>query len=216
MGEGEHVERPPELALDYGIEEANPLHVGELDASHAFGAPHVEHLGFDDAVLAGGLPLLFQADDGAGQRAWLGGARLLHDHLDFFAAGLLHDLAESRIARQVDGEALQGPLDRIVALVADRTDVAFAQILQHHAFQEVVDVLDREGQVDAGVAVDLAFALEIADAAAEEDHLANRQLHGGLDGAGVGGSLTGFGRRGRLENEQHGQDNGRHGGQSGP
>ena len=33
-------------------------------------------------------------------------------------------------------------------------------------------------QVDAGVAFDDALALEVADAAAEQDHLADRQLGG--------------------------------------
>jgi len=43
--------------------------------------------------------------------------------------------------------------------------MAAAQILQDQALEQVVDVAHREGQVDAGVAFDFAFALEVADAA---------------------------------------------------
>ena len=80
------------------------------------------------------------------------------------------------IAGQVDGEDFERPLDGGVAVVADGGDVAAAQVLQHHALEQVVDVLDGEGQVDAGVALDLALALEVADAAGEQHHLRDRQL----------------------------------------
>ena len=52
---------------------------------------------------------------------------------------------------------------------------------QHHALEQVVDVLFREGQIDAGVVVDLARAREVADAAVEEhdarDRQRDRRLH---------------------------------------
>ena len=57
------------------------------------------------ASLPTGLPLLLDADDGAGQGAGLGGVGLLQDDLDLLAAGLVEDLAEGGVAGQVDGEA---------------------------------------------------------------------------------------------------------------
>ena len=160
-----------------GIEEADPLHVGHLDGAHAFGAPEIQELGFDD-FLAGGFLLLFDAHDDAGERAGLGVLRLLQDGFDFFAAGLVEDLAEGRIVGQVDGEAAQRLFDGRLAVVVDGGDVAAAEVLQDHALEQVVDVLDGEAEVDAGVALDFAFALEVADAAGEEHHLADRQRSG--------------------------------------
>ena len=72
----QRLQRLLELALDDRVEEADALHVGQLDAAHAVGAPQIEQFDFD-GVLADGLLLLFEADDGAGQRAGLRGVGLL-------------------------------------------------------------------------------------------------------------------------------------------
>src|SRR5439155_26223857 len=47
------------------------------------------------------------------------------------------------------------------------------------ALDEIVHVRGREGQVDAGGAVDLALALEVADARGEQDDVRQRQQGGG-------------------------------------
>ena len=60
----------------------------------------------------------------------------------------------------------QGAVDRVVAVVGDGGDAAVRrQVAQGHRLDQVVDVLLGEGQVDAGVALDLAAAGEVADAA---------------------------------------------------
>ena len=87
--------------------------------------------------------------------------------MDFLAARLVEDLAERRITVQVDGEALERLLDRRVAVVRDGADDAAVQVLHDHRLEQIVDVQHWERQVDARVALDRAFALEVADAAAE-------------------------------------------------
>ncbi len=107
-------------------------------------------------------------------------------HFDLLAARLVEDGAEGRIAGQVDGEGLQRAFDGGVAVVGDGGDVAAVEVAQHHGLEQVVDVLHRERQIDAGVALDGAFALEVADAAGEQHHLADRQLLVVADGARLG------------------------------
>ena len=144
-----------------------------------FGAPQIQHLDFDDAVLADLLLLLLDADDDAGDGAGLGRVALLQDDFDLLAAGLVEDGAEAGIAGEVDGEGLQRLLDGRLAVVADGADDAAAQVLQHHALEQVVDVLHREGQIDARGAFDAPFALEVADAAGVQDRLCHRQRWAG-------------------------------------
>ena len=175
--QGQHFQGLLDFAVHHRIEEADPLHIGHLDGAHAFGAPEIEELGFDD-FLAGRFAFLLDAHDDAGEGAGLGGLRLLQDGLDLFAAGLVEDLAEGRVVGQVDGEGAEGLFDRGLAVVVDGGDVAAAEVLQDHALEQVVDVLDGEAQIDAGIALDFAFALEVADAAGEQHHLADRQLGG--------------------------------------
>jgi hypothetical protein len=110
--------------------------------------------------------------------AGLAGGGLQH-HLGLLAARLVQDLGERRIAGQVDGERAQRLLDGRLAVVVDGADVPAPLVFQDHALQEVVDVLHRKRQVDAGVALDLAFALEIADAAGKEHDLGDGQRRGG-------------------------------------
>src|SRR5262249_34699231 len=119
--------------------------------------------------------LRFHADDDAGERAWLRGVGLGQSQLDALAAGLVDELAKGWIVGQVEGESFQRALDRFLAVVADGADLAVARILQDKALEQIVDVGGGEGEVDARVAFDLAFALKVADAAAEEDDLGQRQ-----------------------------------------
>src|SRR5262249_40051862 len=94
------------------------------------------------------------------------------------AAGLVQDLPEGGVVRQVDREALERALDGDVAVVADGTDVAAIHVAQGHGLDEVVDVGDGEGQVDALGALDGALALEVAHPAGEQHHLRDRQQGG--------------------------------------
>jgi hypothetical protein len=99
---------------------------------------------------------------------------LLQRHFHFFTARLLQELSVGGVGGQVDGEAPQCLLDGIMAVVADRRDVAAAQVLQHEALEQVVDVINRKRQINAGVPLDFTFSLVVANATAEEDDLRDR------------------------------------------
>src|SRR6185369_10337575 len=101
-----------ELALHDCIEETYALHFTQFEAAHAVGAPQVEQLRLDDAVLADLHSLLFNTNDGAIESAGLSRVGLLKYHLDLLAARLCQDSPETWVAGQVDGEALQGAFDR--------------------------------------------------------------------------------------------------------
>src|SRR5262249_31624545 len=74
---------------------------------------------------------------------------------------------------------------------------------------QVVDVGGLEGEVHAGLALDLALALEVADAAAEQVHLGDREL-GGLGGRPVAlpGRLLGGGGRDDPDRDGGGEEAG--------
>ena len=72
----------------------------------------------------------FHADDRAGQRAGQAVQRRvarLERQLDLLAAHLVQDLPERRIGAQVDREALERLLDRLLAVVAQRHRLALAR-----------------------------------------------------------------------------------------
>jgi len=113
-------------------------------------------------VLSDALPLSFDADDVAADD-------LGRVDFDLLATGLVDQIAQARILRQVDGERPQGHLDGIAVVVIHSADLAAVAVVQDEALEQVVNVCRGELQVNAGVAFDGAFALKIADAAAEED-----------------------------------------------
>jgi hypothetical protein len=77
-----------------------------------------------------------------------------------------------------------------VAVVADGAHPAAAEVLEHQALEEVVNVRGLEGKINVGGAVHVALALEIADPRAEEDHLPDGKRSRGLGGSEpVGGIL---------------------------
>ena len=178
VAEGDHLQRLAELAIQDRIQEAQALDVGQLHLAHALGTPEVELLHLDDAIFANRLLLFLHADDGAGHGAGLAGGRLLKDHFDLLAARLVEDLGQRGIAAEVDGEGLERLLDGRLAVEADGTDLAAAEVLDNEALEQVVDILDGEGEVDVRIALDVAFALEIADAAIEEDDAGHGELRG--------------------------------------
>src|SRR5207249_10302124 len=102
-------------------------------------------------------------------------------------------LAVGGVTVEVQGEAAEDLVHRVLAVVADDADLAAAGVLQHQALEQVVDVAGGERQLDAGIAGDVALALEVADAAVEEDDLRDRQGSGGFNG---GGGVRGRGWRG--------------------
>ncbi len=167
-----------ELALLDRIEETHTLHFGQLQRPQTVSAPQVEEFDLDGAVLARCLLLSFNADDRSCHGPCLVGIALSEDDFDLLAAGLVEDLTEARIVRQVDGEGLEGAFDGSVGVVGDGGDVAAVQVTHHHALEQVVDVCHRERQIDPGVALHLPFPLEVAHSAAEQHHLTNRQLGG--------------------------------------
>ncbi len=106
--------------------------------------------------------------------------------LDLFAAGLVEDLTKGWIVVEIEREAAQDFVDGILAVVSYRGNLAAAEVLQHQAFEEIVDVGGGEGQIHVGVARDVPFTLEIADAAVEQHDLADRQRAiGKLDFAAI-------------------------------
>src|SRR5262249_20375644 len=108
-----------QLAVQHGIEEADALDIGEAHPAQALSALEVELLSLDGAVLAGRYLLLLDTDDAAADGPWLAGSRLGQDHFHLLATGLVEDLAKGRVAAEVDGETLQGLIDRVVGVIRD-------------------------------------------------------------------------------------------------
>src|SRR5262249_25467791 len=102
-----------------------------------------------------------------------------------------------------DGETLQRLIDGIVRIIGDRGDGAAVEVAQHHALEQVVDVLDAEGKVAGGVALDGAFTLEVADATGEQCHRPYLQVRvlraGSAVVAGLDGALGWLGGDSGLE-----------------
>ena len=143
---------------------------------------------------------MLDAHDRAGDGARLVGGALVEHDLDLLAADLREDLAEARVVGQIDREGFQRAVDRVERVVGDGGDHALL-VLEDHALDQVVDVADLEGQVDAGVALDLALALEVADAAAEQHDVLDRQ--GGGRGGGVAGVVLRLGLGGLRQEGEH-------------
>ncbi|MFO0928247.1 MAG: hypothetical protein U0736_14615 [Gemmataceae bacterium] len=87
----------------------------------------------------------------------------------------IQQIGKGGITGQVDGEALERSFQRRAAVVADGGDVSAVEVAQHHRLEQIVNVRHRKRQIDAGVAVDRALALEQADAGGEQHHLVDRQ-----------------------------------------
>ena len=169
---GQHFQSALELAVKGGIEKANTLNLGEQDTLHAVRRQQIQHIHLG---LGGVFAAHFHAHDGACQcRRQRAGIRA-HGHFDFLAAGLVQDLAERRVIGQIQGKALERLVDRVGTIVGNRADAPAIAILEHQALEQIVDISAWEGEIDPAAAGDLSFTLVIADAAAEKNHLANRQ-----------------------------------------
>ena len=99
MRQRQRLQRLAELAVHDRVEEADALHVGQLDAAHALGAPQVEQLDLDALSLPAACfcfstPMMVPVS----VPGWAA-LRLLQDDLDLLAAGLVEDLAEGRDCR---------------------------------------------------------------------------------------------------------------------
>ena len=81
----QRLQRLADFVVHDRIEEAHALHVGQLHAPHAVGAPQVQLLRFH-RFFAGRDLLLLDAHDGAGHCAGLRGVGLLQNDFDLFAA----------------------------------------------------------------------------------------------------------------------------------
>ena len=107
------------------------------------------------------------------------------------------------ILRQVDANVCQRLGERVFAAVADGRDSSAAYVLQDHALEQVVDVLDVELHFDLGVAVDLAGVLEKGHARAEHDD----PLDGEVGEFVLGKDEVHARREQRPANEQRRHDN---------
>src|SRR5262245_54519679 len=142
---------------------------------------------------------MFDADDIPRGGAWLIGRRGLQDHLDLLATHLIQDLMERRIAGEVHRERFQRAVHGIEAVAADGAYLPLV-VLDDHTLEEVVDVTNLKSQIDARVALDLSAALEIADAAAEENDISQRQRRSRLC---VSNSVVAWRRYGRSLKPDH-------------
>jgi len=82
---------------------------------------------------------------------------------------LRQQVGQRRVAGDVDLEAAQGLLDRVLARVDDRRDLAAAEVLQEQRFQDVVDLVGLEPQLGGAIAAHGPGVLKVTDAGAEED-----------------------------------------------
>jgi len=132
----------------------------------------------DVALVADGALLLLDAEDRSAD--FFAG----HGDDDAGAAELVEQVAEVRVAGQVYLEALERARDGILRRVGDRADAPAVEVLEHEALEDVVDLVGLEHQLGGAVAADRAEVLEVPDAAAEQDDVADGDV--GLLGRGLG------------------------------
>jgi hypothetical protein len=167
MGAGQNLQGAAEVGVHHGIEKPDPLDLAQRNRAHPLATEQVQRVHF---YVSDGLG--FHAYDDAGKQGRL---LELERDLDFLAASLIQNFAECWIAGEVESEAVQGLVEGIGAVIADGADLAASEVLQHEALEQIVHVRYGKRQIDAGGVFHFAFALEIADAAAEEDDLGNGQ-----------------------------------------
>ncbi len=183
---GQDLERLAQLGVESFVEQLDPLDLVQRERPQSLLGHQVQVLDLDHLVLVGGLLLRLDAEDGAGDSGRCG-------DLDPLAPDLAEQPAEARAGRQVDAEALERLGDRVARVVGHRRDLAAVEVLDDQALEQVVDVVGLEAEVEPGVPLDLAVALEVADATRVEDQCGQRQGRhltddrpafglGGLDG----------------------------------
>ena len=114
-------------------------------------------------------------------------------HFDLLAAHLMEQLPDCGVLRDVHGERFERGVDGHAVVVGDGTHLTAIFIGEHEALEQVVDVGFVEAQVEAGVAGDVAFAVEVADAGVEEYDAGDRQVRAGRQ-LRVGGHRLQWGR----------------------
>src|SRR5262245_35285159 len=137
MRHGQHFQSLLDFAIQNRVQEANALHVSQLEVSHTLSAPQIQHLHFNHSVFADFLSLLVHSDGGACLRSRLGGIRLLQYDLVLFAACLMQKLAVRWAPREVNSESLQRAVDGVLRVLTDGADVAAVQISEDHALDEI-------------------------------------------------------------------------------
>jgi len=148
-----------------------------------------------DPALGDDLVLSLDVENCSADR--LGG---LCDHLR--PAKLPQQLAQVRVAAQVDREALEGPDQRVLRGVVDVRDRSSVQIHHDHRLEDVIHLLARKVQAHHRVPFHLAAMLEVPHAAGEEHNSADGQL--GLPGAAGFGSGEARKQRYRQDRVFHG------------
>ena len=74
------------------------------------------------------------------------------------------------LLRDAHVELGQPPLDRFLAVVAERGEVATAVVEGSEALEHIVHLSRLEAELDELVALHLAATLEVADTVLEQDH----------------------------------------------
>ena len=141
--------------LQFGVRalalQANLARRVQRNAAQAGRRHEIEHLDFDDLVLAHLLLAHFDAQDLSGHRR-----RRFDRHA--LAAHLPQQIADRRFAGQIDRKGFQRFGDRIARAVGDGRNSSAPLIFEHHALEQIVDVGDVEFQIDVGVARDFALS----------------------------------------------------------
>ena len=180
---GQDLQGPLKFTVESRVQKTHGQDLIHADALNARFAGQVQHLLIDKhGFVADDLPLDFHADDGAEPARGLGiggltprDGRGSQRDLDLLAAGLVENLAQRGIVVEIEGEAVQDLVDGIVAVVVDAADGAAALVLEDHALERSLMSRGGKGEIDVGVAVHEAVALEVADAAVEQDDVLDGQ-----------------------------------------
>ena len=182
----QHCQSLLEFVLEFDPHELDLLHLLQLDGLEAVVGEKVEEFAGIDAH--GGHRRPFHADD-----------LPHHDdaafvrHFDFLAAHLMEQLPDRGVLRHVHGERFERGVDGHAVVVGDGADFAAILIREYEALEQVVDVGFVEAKIEAGIAGDLAFAVEVADAGVEKHDAGDRQVRAGRQ-LRVGGRCFEWGR----------------------
>ena len=171
LAAGQHEQRLPQFGVELGIGQLDAADVFERDAPQPFVGEQVQERdrSTDLVASAGTLPLFRRRR--SCRRSWSGrrsrSARRESAPSRSASVGLL--------VRSIANVA-QRPRDRVLAAVADGRDPPAAVVLQDHALEQVVDVLDVELQLDLGVASTWPSCSKKATPRAEHDDPLDRDV----------------------------------------
>jgi hypothetical protein len=120
---GQHFEGAFEFRIEDKIEEPHALDLRQRHVLQSLRGEEIEMLQFDNLVPAGRLQLGFHAYDGPGEGFGGRARRGSKGYLNLLAAALVENLSECGVIGEIEGEAAEGLLNGIVAIVGDGPDV---------------------------------------------------------------------------------------------